>query len=97
MHRTEEYNEIYKVMLADDAQRLILASDALLIISDPDKVPGGKFVHAGIAIGANKKVFLVGRRENLAMYSSSVLAYANVDELIKGLTHAEPQGTRLAG
>ena len=47
--------------------------DALLLVASADKVPGGKFVEAGIAIGRGKRVAAWGRRENVLMHHPRVV------------------------
>ena len=46
--------------------------DALLLVASADKVPGGKFVEAGVAIGRGKRVAVWGRRENVLMHHPRV-------------------------
>lgn len=65
---------------------LIDSCDALVLISTDDKVPGGKFVEAGYAIGKGKKVVIYGRRENLMLWNASIsqtFQMGEVPDLIK--------------
>lgn len=75
-----------KTKIADFSFEQIKDSDIVLLIDDPDTVPGGKFVDAGFALGLGKKVVLVGRRENLKMHSSSVLSADTPTDVTKLLT-----------
>jgi nucleoside 2-deoxyribosyltransferase len=62
--------------LTDDQRVLIArrdvcevrASDAVLLVAGEEKYSGGKFVEAGIAIGCNKPVYILGRRENVLLW-----------------------------
>ena len=47
-------------------------SGAVLIISGEEKYSGGKFFEAGYGLGKGKKVYFLGRRENLLLYSPGV-------------------------
>ena len=58
-------------------------SDAILMFSAPRRVPGGKFVELGIALGAGKKVFLIGHRENFLMYHGDIKKYDSIEDFIK--------------
>ena len=44
-------------------------SDAVLLIAGDDKYSGGKFIEAGYALGLGKRVFVLGRRENVMVYA----------------------------
>lgn len=55
-------------------------SDALVLLACDEKVPGGKFVEAGIAIGLGKPVYLIGRRENALMWHHRVWQFKNETE-----------------
>lgn len=50
----------------------IAMADVLVVVAADDKVPGGKFVEAGFAIGRGKSVVVVGRRENILMHHPKV-------------------------
>jgi len=60
----------------------VLAADALILLAGPDKYSGGKFVEAGIAIGAGKRVIVIGRRENMLLWHPQVDRVDTVDEAI---------------
>lgn len=82
---TSRYSHAEKREIAVTDTREILDSDAVVITPSPYRVPGGKFVEAGIAIGAGKVVFALGSRENMLMWHPSVHLHASVEELIEHL------------
>ena len=53
--------------------------DILILISGLDKYSGGKFVEAGIAIGLDKEVVVIGHRENMLMYLDCISVFDSVD------------------
>lgn len=55
--------------------------DVLFCIADTDKVPGGKFVEVGMALAWNKKVIIIGRRENLLMNHPSIFGAVDSSDL----------------
>jgi len=57
--------------------------DALLLVASADKVPGGKFVEAGIAIGRGKRVVVWGDRENLLLHHPAVTAAAAIETVVE--------------
>lgn len=83
LRRTGDYDDAMKTCIADDTSALIQGSDVLLVVDDPDMVPGGKFVDVGVMIGNQGKVILIGRRENIKMYNSQVVSVQTPDELIR--------------
>lgn len=76
-----------QLIAAQDTQD-VLDADVLVLMAGPDKYPGGKFVEAGIAMGAGRKVFVLGRRENMLLWHPAITAAETVEELIAAL---EPQ------
>ena len=66
----------------------IRASDALVLVSEPDGayVPGGKHVETGIAIGLDKPVYVVGKAENVFHWHPLVTRYADVPALLEALS-----------
>ena len=82
---TKDYHDNMKVCIADDSTNLIKNSDVLLVLDDPDMVPGGKFVDVGVMIGNEGKVILIGRRENPKMYNSQVVSVDTPEELLREL------------
>lgn len=80
---TASYDEPMRELIATDARKLIEKSDALVVFSTDEPVPGGKFVDVGIALGSGKKVFLIGHRENLKMWDSAIRAFGSVNEFLE--------------
>jgi nucleoside 2-deoxyribosyltransferase len=66
-NKTESHDESTRAKLATIDRNEIAESDALVLVSGPDRYPGGKFVEAGIAIGLGKRVIVIGRRENMLL------------------------------
>ncbi len=58
------YRDLYEVGLAD----------VLVLIACDERVPGGKFVEVGFALGRDKKVVVIGRRENMLMWLPGIIA-----------------------
>lgn len=56
-------------------------ADVLVLIACSDKVPGGKFVEAGYALGKGKRVVIHGRRENMMLWNATVKATDHMGEL----------------
>ena len=79
------YSDADRSQIAKKDVDEIKASDALISISAPYRVPGGKFVEVGVALGLNKPIFLLGHRENMLMYHSDIIAYDSVENLIRYL------------
>jgi nucleoside 2-deoxyribosyltransferase len=71
---TVTYTETQRQQIAEEDTDDVLISDILVLIAGPDKYSGGKFVEAGIAIGANKPVIIIGRRENMLLWHKNIIA-----------------------
>lgn len=69
---TDHYTESECTQIAESNFNDIKSSDALILISGPDKYSGGKFVEAGYAMALGKPVFVVGHRENMQMWGKLV-------------------------
>lgn len=54
------------------------AADVLFLVAADDKVPGGKFVEAGAALGAGKRVVIWGRRENILLHHPKADAWTDL-------------------
>jgi len=66
-------------IIANNASQ-IQSADALVLTSTKADVPGGKFVEAGIAIGADKRIVVIGHRENRLLWHPSVVVVATPEE-----------------
>lgn len=82
-HPTNHHTVDERIAIATEDYLDIDRSDALLIISSHKRVPGGKFVEVGIAIGQGKPVYLIGNRENMLMWHPNVTQYDSIDDFIK--------------
>jgi hypothetical protein len=68
----EERSQVARRDLMD-----VTAADALILLSDEDNVPGGKHVEFGYAIALGKKVYVIGRRENIFHWHPWVIVFPN--------------------
>ncbi len=64
--------------------------DALVLIASQERVPGGKFVEAGFALGHGKPVLVLGHVENLLLWHPAVKTFPEMSGLLSylGLTEA---------
>lgn len=62
-------------------------ADVVLLVAAPDgeKVPGGKFVEAGAALGSGKRVVIWGRRENILLNHPRADAYTDLAGAVHSL------------
>jgi hypothetical protein len=68
----------------------IFESDALVLITPKDYMPGGLYVEAGAALGIGLPVFSVGYRPgglrgNFIMYHSLVSQYATIEGAVQAM------------
>lgn len=77
--RTVAYSDAEKQEIAFQDHQDIRKSDCLILISDEEKVSGGKFVEVGIAIGLRLRILVVGRRENMLMWHPLVETYGETN------------------
>ena len=63
----------------------IRRSDALVLLSQEDECPGGKFVEVGIALGLLKKIVVIGHRENMLMWHPSIMIVNTVRDVLEVL------------
>lgn len=80
--KTGEYTHEQKESIACRDIREIYHSDAIVMLSSPRRVAGGKFVEFGVAIGYGKKLFLIGARENMLMYFGPINQFSTVEDLL---------------
>jgi hypothetical protein len=57
-------------------------SDCVCLVSGLDKYPGGKFIEAGFALGIGLPVFVIGRLENVMLYSPMVFGPFKSPEVV---------------
>jgi len=78
---TEAHTELDRAKIAQEDVDDVSASNALVIISGPDRYSGGKFVEAGIAIGQGKPVVVIGRRENMLLWLPSIRCVSSPEDV----------------
>lgn len=78
---TEAYPEAERRYIAARDAAEVLQCDLLIHLAGPDKYSGGKFVETGLALGLNKRVIIVGRRENMLMWHPLMERVDNFGEL----------------
>jgi len=81
--KTSSYTVEDRTAIALKDTNEILGAEAVVLVPSPYLVTGGKFVEVGIAIGAGKRVYVLGHRENMLMWHPDVRSFANVQEFIK--------------
>lgn len=79
---TEKYSIERRAEIAQINADDVMASDALVLIAGPDKYTGGKFVEMGIALGRRKRVFVLGRRENMQCWHPAIVQISNCAEIV---------------
>lgn len=83
--RTSEYTDLDRTAIACRDVEDVELCDSLVLISSPRRVPGGKFVEAGVALALGKKVLILGHRENMLLYHTLCHSFDNVEDLIEFL------------
>lgn len=76
-----------RIQIAFNDVRQVQKCDVLVLL-EPDpvvRVPGGKFVEVGVALGLNKRVFVLGSRANMLMWHPLVTACETTWDLISEL------------
>lgn len=81
---TEQHTPEERVTIAVEDEFDIRRADALLLISGPDRYPGGKFVETGIALGLGLRVFVLGRRENMLLWLPQITLIQSTSEIPNG-------------
>lgn len=73
-----------RVEIASEDRGQILESDGLVLIADSHKVPGGKFVEVGIAIGLRLPVVILGPepRENVMLYLPGIFRVDRIEDIV---------------
>jgi nucleoside 2-deoxyribosyltransferase len=79
----EDYSEPERVKRAEQDTSDVLKSDLLILLAAPFRVSGGKFIEAGIALGAGKPVVILGHRENMLLWARNIRCYRSVEILVK--------------
>lgn len=63
----------------------IREADCLVLIATKADVPGGKFVEAGIALGAGKRVYILGHVENRLLHHSRCVTLPTPEEVAEAI------------
>ena len=85
--KTSHYADADKCLIADNDYDEVTKADALVLLSSPYRVPGGKFIEAGIALGQLKMVYVIGARENILLYHTRVEQFVSIEDLLKKIVH----------
>jgi hypothetical protein len=65
----------------------VKSADALVVVDHYGRVPGGKFVEAGVALGLGKRVIILGARENLLLHHPSIVRVNHTSQ-VRAALHA---------
>lgn len=84
--RTTEYTGEERRAIANKDAMEVANSDAIMLLASPYRVPGGKFVEVGVAIGLGKPVYVLGHRENMLMWHDLVRQFNSAEDLIVRLS-----------
>lgn len=57
--------------------------DTLLLLASTMRVPGGKHVEAGIAMGMGKDVHIIGHRENMLLWHPDITTWDSIEDFIQ--------------
>lgn len=61
----------------------VMAADALVLLPSPRRIPGGKFVEVGVAIGVGIPVYILGHRENMLMHHRLCSCFSSAEDFLK--------------
>ena len=78
---TRTYSEKQRRDIADREIQEISNSEAMVLISCDERVPGGKFVEAGVALGQKIPIYIIGRRENMLLWASDTTVVPSANEI----------------
>jgi nucleoside 2-deoxyribosyltransferase len=76
------YSEDDRRRIAAEDCEDVKSCDALILLESPGRVPGGKFVEAGFAMGLGKPIYIIGRRENMLMWHPFMIQYDDLGEFV---------------
>ena len=88
--RTVKYSEAERRAIAETDFDDIADADALVCLESDGLIPGGKFVEVGIALGLEKLVCVVGRRENMLMWHPGISQVDSIEEFIEIVAVSHP-------
>lgn len=78
----EDEQSSWTEIIAANNDPEIRSADCLVLISSRTAVPGGKFVEAGMMLGLNRPVFVLGRIENKMLYHPLVKQFDTVEQIL---------------
>jgi len=78
---TDSYTLNQRIVIATEDVDDVSDSDFLVLISSDDRVPGGKFVEVGVALGQGKSVYILGHRENMLMYHPKCIQLSKIEDI----------------
>jgi hypothetical protein len=96
MGRTRDRSPDERANIASRNVDEIALANCLVLVSAPGMTPGGKFVEAGVAIGYDTPVIVLGHRENLLMHHPMVHPAADIVEVLRLLREFDPHDGILA-
>jgi len=79
--RSEYYSVDERREIAETDASEVSSSQGVILVASPYRVPGGKFVEAGVAIGCGLPVYVIGHRENMLMWHPLVRQFSCVEDL----------------
>lgn len=79
---TNSYSLSDRQRIAEEDVNDVKSCDLLVLQSGEEKYPGGKFVELGIALGLNKKVYVIGREENMLIYYKDITICSTINDFI---------------
>jgi len=83
--RTRDTPVDERIKIAETDYNEVSDADLLVLVACKDLVPGGKFVEAGIAMGQEKPIHILGRRENMLLWHQSVVQHDDIDDLVRDI------------
>lgn len=89
--KTSSYTDADKIKIATIDAEDVWLSDALILLPSPRRIPGGKFVEAGIAIGLGHPVYVLGQRENMLLWHPLVQSFPTIEDLLKQLSYEQKE------
>lgn len=86
---TEEHTIEERMSIAFEDVDDVCRSDVLVLVAGAEKYSGGKFVEAGIAIGRNIPVIVIGRRENMLLWYHAIMSVETAEMAAKMISDME--------
>lgn len=83
--KTSSYTEAERETIAKNDVHDVIEADAMVFLPSPMRIPGGKFVEAGVAIGHGKEVYILGHRENMLMWHPLTTTFDSVENFLRSV------------